>query len=88
MVKTRLTVDPEHVTEKDPKGVYRLYYDFTEPVTRMVPHRTLALNREEREDVIRVAVEVMAERAERMIHNFYRPDPRSPFAAELRERHQ
>ncbi len=83
VVKTRLTVDPEHVAEKDPKGVYRLYYDFTEPVTRMVPHRTLALNRAEREDVIRVAVEVMAERAEPMIHNFYRPDPRSPFAAEL-----
>ena len=51
------------MVEKDPKGVYRLYYDFAEPVTRMVPHRTLALNRAEREDVVRVAVDVPFERA-------------------------
>ena len=82
-VKTRLTVDPERIAEKDPKGVYRLYYEFTEPVTRMVPHRTLALNRAEREDVVRVAVEVPIERAEPVIHNLYPPNQSSPFAAEL-----
>ena len=83
-VKTRLTVEPEKVAEKDPKGIYRLYYDFSEPVSRLVPHRTLALNRAEREDVIRVAVEEPFERAEPLIHNTYQPDPRSPFANELR----
>ncbi len=82
-VRTRLTVDPEQAAEKDPKGVYRLYYDFTEPVTRMVPHRTLALNRAEREDVVRVAVDTPFERAEPLIHNHYQPNPRSPFAGEL-----
>ena len=83
-VKTRLTVEPEKVAEKDPKGIYRLYYDFSEPVSRLVPHRTLALNRAEREDVIRVAVEEPFERVEPLIHNVYPPDPRSPFANELR----
>ncbi|HEX8036852.1 MAG TPA: helix-hairpin-helix domain-containing protein, partial [Ktedonobacterales bacterium] len=82
-VKARLTVDPEQAAEKDPKGVYRLYYDFDEPVSRMVPHRTLALNRAEREDVIRVGVETPFERAEPLIHQHYQPDPRSPFAGEL-----
>ena len=83
-VKTRLTIEPEQVAEKDPKGIYRLYYDFSEPVSRLVPHRTLALNRAEREDVIRVAVEEPFERVEPLIHNTYPPDQRSPFANELR----
>jgi uncharacterized protein len=83
-VKARLTVDPEQAATKDPKGVYRLYYDFAEPVGRMVPHRLLALNRAEREDVVRISVDVPFERAEPIIHNTYAPDPRSPFAEELR----
>ena len=57
MVGAKLTVEPEQAAEKDPRGVYRLYYDFAEPVARMAPHRTLALNRAEREDVLRVAVD-------------------------------
>src|SRR5207248_5267836 len=36
--------DPEKVAEKDPNGVYQLYYDFNESVTKLVPHRVLALN--------------------------------------------
>ena len=82
-IATRLTMDPEKVAEKDPKGVYRLYYDFNEPVSRMVPHRVLALNRAEREDVIRVAVDVPFERAAPVMTRYYTPNPRSPFAAEL-----
>ncbi|HST90323.1 MAG TPA: Tex family protein [Ktedonobacterales bacterium] len=83
-VRAKLVVELERAAEKDPKGLYRLYYDFTEPVGRMVPHRTLALNRAEREDVVRVAVEVPFERAEPLIHGTYPPDARSPFASELR----
>ena len=82
-VRAKLTADADQAAAKDPKGVYRLYYDFTEPVTRLVPHRTLALNRAEREDILRVAVEVPFERARPLIENRYRPDPASPFAAEL-----
>ena len=83
-VRAKLVVEPERAAEKDPKGVYRLYYDFTEPVGRMVPHRTLALNRAEREDVVRVAVEAPFERAEPLIQRTYPPNARSPFAGELR----
>ena len=67
MVGAKLTVAPEKAAEKDPRGVYRLYYDFNEPVARLVPHRMLALNRAEREDVLRVAVDVPFERAEPLI---------------------
>lgn len=83
-VSTRLTCEPEELAQKDPKGVYRLYYEFSEPVTRLVPHRTLALNRAEREDILRIAVDVPFERAEPLIHMHYTPDEQSPFAGELR----
>ena len=79
----KLTVDPEKAAEKDPRGVYRMYYEFNEPVTRLVPHRILALNRAEREDVLRVAVDVPFERAEPLIHRYHQPDRRSPFADDL-----
>jgi uncharacterized protein len=82
-VGAKLTVGAEQATEKDPRGVYQLYYDFNEPVARMVPHRVLALNRAEREDVIRISVDVPFERAEPLIHRSYPPNPRSPFASEL-----
>ncbi|MDY7042075.1 MAG: Tex family protein [Chloroflexota bacterium] len=45
----------------DPRGVYRLYYDYREPVREVPPHRLLAINRGEREGVLRVRLEVPAE---------------------------
>ena len=35
-----------------------MYYDYEEPVKSIVPHRVLALNRAEKEDVVRVTIEV------------------------------
>jgi uncharacterized protein len=85
MVSARLTVDLEQAATKDAKGVYRLYYDFQEPFARLVPHRVLALNRAEREDVVRVSVDLPFERARPLIEAHHRPDPRSPFADQLRQ---
>ncbi len=41
-------------TEED--SVYRLYYDFAEPVTKAVPHRVLAVDRGEKEKFLSVSV--------------------------------
>ncbi len=41
-------------TEED--SVYRLYYDFTEPVTKAVPHRVLAVDRGENEKFLTVTI--------------------------------
>ena len=38
--------------EKDEKKVFEMYYEYEEPVQRIVPHRTLAINRGEKEEVI------------------------------------
>lgn len=42
--------------EKDEKGVYEMYYEYEEPVRKIVPHRILALNRGEKEEVLRVSI--------------------------------
>jgi protein Tex len=47
--------------EKDEKNVYEMYYDYEEPIAKIVPHRVLALNRGEKEEVLRVSVKAPVE---------------------------
>jgi protein Tex len=42
--------------DKDEKKVYEMYYSYEEPVDKIVPHRILALNRGEKEGILRVAI--------------------------------
>ncbi|WP_213372854.1 Tex family protein [Mesobacillus boroniphilus] len=42
--------------EQDEKNVYEMYYEYSEPVNKVVPHRILALNRGEKEDLLRVSI--------------------------------
>jgi protein Tex len=42
--------------ELDEKKVYEMYYEYAEPVNKVVPHRILALNRGEKEDLLRVTI--------------------------------
>lgn len=50
--------------EKEPEDtVYRLYYDFRTPVNRVMGHQVLAINRGEREDILKVSVELDEETA-------------------------
>ena len=78
-------VNAEKLAEKDPNGVYQLYYDFNESVTRLVPHRVLALNRAEREEVLRVSVSLPYEQAQSQITRHYPVKATSPFAPYLAE---
>lgn len=41
---------------KDEKGVYEMYYDFSEPIHKIVSHRILATNRGEKEDILKVSL--------------------------------
>ena len=77
--------DAETLAQKDPNGVYQLYYEFSESVTRLVPHRVLALNRAEREDVLRVSVSLPYEQAQPEIIQHYPLKAASPFAPLLTE---
>ncbi|SDC16811.1 uncharacterized protein SAMN05421734_10513 [Pelagirhabdus alkalitolerans] len=42
--------------DKDEKNVYEMYYDYTESVKTMASHRVLAMNRGEKEGVLRVSL--------------------------------
>ncbi len=42
--------------EKDEKKVFEMYYDYDEAIGKIVPHRILALNRGEKEGVLRVSI--------------------------------
>lgn len=42
---------------KDEKGVFEMYYDYQEAVRSLVSHRILALNRGEKEGVLKVTIE-------------------------------
>lgn len=44
--------------DKDEKKVYEMYYEYEEPVNKIVPHRILALNRGEKEEILRVAIKM------------------------------
>jgi len=52
--------------DKAAESVYEMYYDYNEPVRRLPPHRTLAINRGERENVLKVSLEVAADK----IHDY------------------
>lgn len=43
------------------KSVYEMYYDFSEPVTKLAGHRILALNRGEAEKILSVKIEAPCE---------------------------
>ncbi len=47
-------------TEED--SVYRMYYDFAEPCTKLAPHRTLAIDRGEKEKFLSVSIDADTEK--------------------------
>ena len=49
--------------ELDEKNVFEMYYEYEEPVKKIVPHRILALNRGEKEDILKVGLQVPMEKA-------------------------
>ncbi|WP_437176724.1 Tex family protein [Rossellomorea aquimaris] len=43
--------------EEDEKKVFEMYYSYQEPIHKVVPHRVLAMNRGEKEDVLKVTIQ-------------------------------
>lgn len=69
--------------EKDAKGVFRTYYEFTARLGRVQPYQVLAINRGEREDVLKVKVLAPDERILNDLLRLLRPDRRSVFVEQL-----
>lgn len=47
--------------EKDEKNIFEMYYAYEEPISKIVPHRILAMNRGEKEGVLKVSVKAPVE---------------------------
>ena len=56
---------------KDEKSVYDMYYDFSERVSNMASHRVLAINRGEKEEFLKVKLEIDNDRILKYIENKY-----------------
>lgn len=53
-------------------GPYEMYYDYREPCRKVQPHRILAMNRGEREEILNIKIEVDETKAFPMIQAFYK----------------
>lgn len=49
------------------ESVYEMYYDYREPAKKLPPHRILAINRGERENILKISLEIDAESIHRYI---------------------
>lgn len=56
---------------KDEKSVYDMYYDYSESVKTIAPHRVLAINRGEKEDFLKVKLEINTDKVINYIINEY-----------------
>lgn len=59
--------------EKDAQKVFEMYYDYTEPLHAIVPHRILAINRGEKEDVLRVTIAFPIDQVLRLMYTKWIP---------------
>ncbi len=69
----------------DPNGTYELYYSFFGDVRGLRPHQVLALNRGEREGVLRISLEFPEAEALGVLAVHYPSDPASSLSDDLIE---
>ncbi|WP_275399754.1 Tex family protein [Enterococcus faecium] len=74
--------------QADEKGVYEMYYDFAEPVHKMVSHRILATNRGEKEEVLKVFLQVDEAAVLAYLDRQLVKNPVSPSSSFVREAYQ
>ncbi len=82
--KTRLTgILVSKAKDPELQSDYEMYYDFSEAVSKIPPHRILAINRGEREKVLRVSIDVPEEAMLTEIRSRYLTNPKSVFAEQI-----
>ncbi len=53
-------------------GVYEMYKEFREPISRVASHRVLAINRGEKEDFLKAHIEMSEEKPLNVIHSVFK----------------
>lgn len=59
------------VAKTEEESVYEMYYDYSEPVSKIPSHRILAINRGEKEGFLKVSVEVEEETALMLLEHLF-----------------
>jgi len=67
-VKDGIIVTSVKDPEKDEKNIYEMYYEYTEAVKRIVPHRILAMNRGEKDGILKVSIDAPTDRILTYLH--------------------
>jgi uncharacterized protein len=69
--------------EKDDRGVYRHYYEFVERTTELKPHQILAINRGEKDGVLKVSMDLPVDDHLAIIAQSYQPHQDSVLFGDL-----
>lgn len=71
--------------DEEADSVYKMYYDYNEPVKTIAGHRVLAIDRGEREKFLKVSVTLDAVKASNVIKSVTLSDTESPCTETVRE---
>ncbi|MFP4187747.1 MAG: Tex family protein [Acholeplasmataceae bacterium] len=80
MVRYGVVVTRVKKNAQDDRKTYEMYYDYSEPVNRIRPHRILAINRAEKEKILTVKIDVDKERMTSYLERKLIRDDNSPVA--------
>ncbi|MGF7184278.1 uncharacterized protein GGQ84_000361 [Desulfitispora alkaliphila] len=71
--------------ETDERTPYEMYYNYTEQIEKLPPHRILAINRGEKEEVLKVKLDAPEEQILENIHKRFIKNTKSIFTTFLKE---
>jgi protein Tex len=83
--KTGKVISTVKNQEKDEKNVFEMYYEYEEPVRKILPHRVLALNRGEKEEILRISIQPHIEALYSYLEKKILKDSFSPAAKVIKE---
>ena len=72
MVTKGIVPEGQDAETAEKTSTYKMYWDFSEPLSQIKPHRVLAINRAEREGALEVTLDVSVEDAVKEIQKKYR----------------
>lgn len=70
--------------EEDGKNIYEMYYSYQEPVAKIVPHRVLAVNRGEKEEILKINIQAPVEEIVQKLESMWIKRHLSPAADYIR----
>ena len=69
LIEKRGSIASSAKTEED--SVYSMYYEYSEPVSKIPSHRILAINRGEKEDILKVSLVIDENEALRILYHLF-----------------